>query len=635
MTEPEGELPAPEHESPPREGELAAPLGSPSPEAAPAGAAYLPFGAYAPPSTLVASKPAWTRTYELPTARSVVSAGLQLSLASTVPIRRASIYIGLLSLGAVGPAVILMLVGLARLLSDPITAAILNSDDPTRLFFEQPALSGPLTLISIVGLVGLLLIIAISIDAKAIAIAMLGGAAAESPVALPETITRARQTFWRLLGSGLLVGVVSSVISLVLAWPFLRPFDTNQGVTFITSMIGTLLVTPFAYASTGIVLGDAGAIESLRRSMRLFRARPRIALVVTLFTLVSAAIQNFALSGGADLAYRVATFFHAGEGAASLILPGILVLALIVAFGSLTFTIAAIVAAPQVAAFLGLTFYSAGLDRARSSAGASPRVRWVSVPMAIVMVGLALVAALGIPTIVSFQPRPARPLLQFLRDVAAGQREGVTALGTSSGMEDPTHDVRGLRDDPSADIVAADAGWLPSTPRWLVEAFHCGEASIACGSGGVDDRVFEGGAFLYLQRMLAGPEAIRPGHVFEWGPMFALVGESPARAVTNRQFSGSNFVYLTRTYGTQVKVVLMWHGDEFDTAARSRWQGDELITIIPAAELDGPPATWDVYAAERGTGGSAVSLDTLRSLDDDPLLPFQASMFLAAPTLRP
>src|SRR4029079_14670913 len=145
----------------------------------------------------------------------------------------------------------------------------------------------------------------------------------------------------------------------------------------------TLAVTPFAFAATGIVLGDAGAVETIRRSFRLLRARPRVSIVVPLFALVTSAIQAFAFGGGTDLLGRIAEFFHLGEGASALVLPGILVLAAIVAFGSLTITIAAIVSSPQVAAFLGLTFYSAGLDKARIPEAPGSMVRWVSIPMTI------------------------------------------------------------------------------------------------------------------------------------------------------------------------------------------------------------------------------------------------------------
>jgi hypothetical protein len=298
-----------------------------------------------------------------------------------------------------------VLVGLARLLNDPESAALLNSSNPFAAL-DNPALANPALLIAVVAAIGAFLFIAISIDARAIALSILGGAAASQPISLPEAITRARQVFWRLLGATALIGIASTVISLVLAWPFLRPFDSNQGVTFITSMIATLALSPLIYASAGIVLGDVDAVESLRRSVRLYRAQPRIALVVTLFALVSAAIQSFALSAGADLAGRVAGFFHVGDGAASLLVPGLLLLAFLVAFGSLTFTIAAIVAAPQVSAFLGLTYFAGGLDPARVAVGARrPAPAWVSLPMGVAMAFLGFVTLLGVPLIASIQLR--------------------------------------------------------------------------------------------------------------------------------------------------------------------------------------------------------------------------------------
>ena len=333
------------------------------------------------------------------------------------------------------------------------------------------------------------------------AIAILGASASERPIRLDEAVRRARQTFWRLFWSGLLVGVGSNVLAFVLGWPFLRPFDSNQGVSFIASMLATLAFTPFAFAATGIVLGDAGAIETLRRSLRLFRARPRIALVVTLFTLVTAAIQAFALGGGADLAYRFAAFFHLGEGAASLVLPGILVLAFIVAFGSLTFTIAAIVAAPQVAAFLGLTFYSAGLDLARTpAAGPAPRVRWVSIPMMVVMACLGVVTLVGLPTIAGFQPRASSPLLGFVRDAVNPHGVVIVPYGPTQSVSDPVADASA--DVPEADILAADMVALETIPDWLLgEHFACGSANVACGD--------DGG-----QRSAPGPRgaALRPAH---------------------------------------------------------------------------------------------------------------------------
>jgi len=108
MLPPEGESPPPAPESPPPADPAAA--GSAPERPAPAVPAYLPFGAYAPPSRIAPARPAWNRTYELPSARQVVNVGLQLAQRANRAIGRASLYIGLLSLGAFGPAAILILV---------------------------------------------------------------------------------------------------------------------------------------------------------------------------------------------------------------------------------------------------------------------------------------------------------------------------------------------------------------------------------------------------------------------------------------------------------------------------------------------------------------------------------------------
>ena len=582
---------------------------------------YLPFAAYAPPSMLVPSVPSWTRAYELPSARKVVSAGLQLALASSVTIRRASIYIGLLSLGAFGPAAILLLIGLARLLNDPATARTLTGGDPTLIFFEQPELAGPLSLLYVVGIVGFVLLVAISIDAQAIAISLLGASASERPMRLSEALTRARQVFWRLVGSGIIVGLASAIISFAIALPFLRPFDTNQGITFIASMVAALAVSPFAFAATGIVLGDAGAIETLRRSVRLFRARPRIGLVVTLFTLVTAAIQTLALSAGADIAFRVADFFHLGEGGAVLILPGILVLAFIVAFGSLTFTIAAIVAAPQVSAFLGLTFYSAGLDKARSPADGPPRrVRWVSIPMSIVMVGLALVVALSIPTIASFKPRAASPALAFLRPEVEVHRAFLIPEGEPIVTEDPPGD-QGSGAPADGDILAADLTGLYVIPQWLLDdVFACGSTGVACGDDGGDpDIALDEGGLLFVERVAAPPpQAPGPRHG-EWGPILRVPGYVGAPAIAGSRFEGANHRFMTQLNGDklQIREYIYEEGAwaEYFTTARSAWRDDLLVTIVPLRNLSADPTAWDAYAVVRA--GGSLAYDNIRPADHE------------------
>jgi hypothetical protein len=451
---------------------------------------------------------------------------------------------------------------------------------------------------------------------------MLGGVASDRPLRLAEAVARARQTFWRLMGSGLLVGLVSGVITLLIAIPFIRPLDTNEGITFIGSMIGTLAITPFAFAATGIVLGDVGAMEALRRSVSLFRARPRIAFVVVLFTLATSAIQTFAVGAGLDVAIRVGEFFDIGldQGALGLVVPSVLVLAFIVAFGSLTFTIAAIVAAPQVAAFLGLTFYSGGLDRAREAAARPQRFRWMTLPMLGSIVGLAVVAALGFSSINEFQLRPASPLLQFLRSRSDVHGAFVSPYGTPLVVEDPAGD-QGSGAAGSVDILAADVGGLSIIPGWLLEdAFACDSTGVACGDDGGSGSVeLDYGAILFVQRLAAAPPQVPGGGHAEWGQMVRVPGQVAAPASAGDRFEGANHRFITELDGTELTISQFVYEDgewvEYFTSARSTWRGDVLVTIVPFENLSAEPTAWDAYATASGVGASGY--DNVRPADGE------------------
>jgi hypothetical protein len=340
------------------------------------------------------------RAYDLPGARQVVAAGLQLALASSRDVRRASVYIGLLVLGAFGPTVVLAVLALGKILSVPGIADEF-AQSPQALFSANPRLAAVILHLTLLVLLGSLLFISISIDAHAIAISLLGANAAGKPLRLWEAVERARQVFWRLLGATGLVGIVSIIVTAIVNAILNSPRSDVDVRNFVAQIIATVATTPFAFAAAGVVLGEVGAIESLRRSYRLFRARPRIALVVVLFTLVTAAIETFALGAGADVAGRIAEVFHLSiaEGGVLLLVSIAVVLAFVVALGSLLFTIGAIVAAPQVAAFLGLTFYAGGLDRARVEGTRPKQTRWVTRPMVVSMILLGLVALLGLPTV--------------------------------------------------------------------------------------------------------------------------------------------------------------------------------------------------------------------------------------------
>jgi hypothetical protein len=629
MLDPEGrsaDAPPPEESVPPVERQMpaeqvpveqppAAPPPAPPPDDWPALGYWKRIGAAPPPPP----PPAWTRTYELPSARNVVSAGFQLALASNRQIRRASIYIGLLSLGALGPAIILLLVGIGRVLNDPAMAEMLATD-PTLLFVEQPEILSAFGLVFLLFGIGFVLVVAIGVEAQAIAIALLAGTASGQPLRLWEAIIRARQVFWRLLGAGLMVGTASSIVSLVVTLPFLRPVDTNEGISFIGQMIGMLVVAPFAFAATGIVLGDVGAIESMRRSVALFQARKRITLVVTLFTLVTSAIQTFAIFAGLDVAIRVAEFLHLGldQGGPSPVLLGLVVLAFIVAFGSLSFTVAAIVAAPQVAGFLGLTFYSGGLDRARVEGDVKPpRFRWVSIPMIGSMIALAILAGLGLPSMASFDPGKVAPMLGVLRTAARTHGEFLSTYGPAASVDDLKADQVGDHVD-AIDIVAADYAFLPEVPEWMLsELFDCNAENVACGDLFPEADVYADGAYLFLQRMAGPPGVAADTERGEWGPVLALDEFEPAPLDFADRFAGASHAFVTRVSGPY-RLVELWSFDqgsfhEYRTWARSTWIGNDLITLVPIVDdIPTEPRLWDVYAAW-SVRAKRVGSDSLRA----------------------
>jgi hypothetical protein len=224
----------------------------------------------------------------------------------------------------------------------------------------------------------------------------------------------------------------------------LTPGGGSLGGSLVASFVATVVVAPFGYIASAIVIGDVSAGAALRRSITLVQARPRLAITVAAFAFAAGALQTFGISVADDLIEAVREVLHPQLDLTSplLILALPIVLAGLVALGSLSVTVAAVAAAPQVAAFLGLTHYSGGLDRARrpvvapvmpqpvppdadsgevvppaaappapaaappapaatppapaAAPSAPPRVRWLTMPMVVLIVLEALVALSGI-----------------------------------------------------------------------------------------------------------------------------------------------------------------------------------------------------------------------------------------------
>jgi hypothetical protein len=305
----------------------------------------------------------------LPGARSLISAGFDLLQASRGQLTQTSLYFGLLTLLTLGPAVMLLIYFVIR--QPDLFTTFINAD-PANVPTEPPT---GLVMVALAFLFAVPALVAISIEAELMAVAILAGQRVGRPASMEEALRRSRQAFWRVVLASLIVGGASFVIIIALGEVFGAAMSRSTELnTLISATLGIVFGLPFAYSTTGIVLGDAGPVQTLGRSLRLARARPMLALVIALFTTAVGVINEFALGAGGDTLVRIAEFLHLDfqSGPLLTILSVALVLAGVVALGSLVFTISAVTTAPQVVAFLGLTHVSAGLDKARLVTVAAP-----------------------------------------------------------------------------------------------------------------------------------------------------------------------------------------------------------------------------------------------------------------------
>jgi len=328
----------------------------------------------------VAGAEAPIRRYELPNARALVGRGFDLMLHSTADIRRASWFLGLQVLGVAGPVVLLGLV---------VFIGLIEEFGYIDTFFLTDR--GVTPLLGIGFLIAVLGVVAISIEAEIVAVALLAGRLIERPLSLREAVLRSRQTFWTVLRASILVGIVVGIPSQLVTNVLAEEYGEFSQIPALGSALVALIIgVPFVYVPSGIVLGDVRAVESIRRSISLARARPSLAFTISLFAAATGYIQFFAVGSGLDLLAR------AGEGTGLGFTSGLpialattaVILLGVLAIGSLIVTVGAITAAPQVVAFVGLTWYAAGLERLRPGAVdargfpiTSRSVAWLSRPM--------------------------------------------------------------------------------------------------------------------------------------------------------------------------------------------------------------------------------------------------------------
>lgn len=340
-------------------------------------------------------------SWPLPRARHLPRIGLELLGATAGRLSGASAYVALVTLALLGP----LAVGLIAVVADhPELGDVTTWLDPTGSVLDPLApepideaflnASAWLSLGMLVASIG---VTAMSVESQALAAALLGGVAVGRPLSMREALRRSRQVFWRVVGYAMLtavpIGIITGLLSGILT---AADGDAPETISFVTTVVGAILGLPFVYGVCGIVLGDVGVVEAIRRSIRLARARWRLAIALTIFTTVAWYVAALAYLGAVGLVVTVAGPLGVGfdNGPVALLALVGVALALSAAFGSLLMTVTAIVVAPQVVAFLGLTHYAAGLDRARDSTVLGPPVRLVTLPLA-VGIACAVVAAIG------------------------------------------------------------------------------------------------------------------------------------------------------------------------------------------------------------------------------------------------
>jgi hypothetical protein len=348
-----------------------------------------------PPGSAAPSAPETRGPLALPGTRAVIGTALDLAYRARDGLRSASLAIGFQVLATLGPLVLLLLV-LADRAPDLLDAVAAGGAGPTPTE-QETTLAFVITL---TGLIAIVALTALAIESRIIGAALLGSRAMGQPMRPLEALRRSRQVFWRVLGATLLVQIPLSILSGAVSSAVTGMAGSSEASLAVSTVVTMLASVPFAYVLTGIVLGGAPALMAIRRSFAMARVRWRIAFVVAVAETLAQTLLIFGLLTALDIVARVADILGLGLDTGTVMTYLTLVVAMFVvaAVGSLMFTVSALAVAPQVVAFVGLTGYGGGLDRARDEVATRP-VHWLSAPMAI-GAGVAIVASvLGVSSI--------------------------------------------------------------------------------------------------------------------------------------------------------------------------------------------------------------------------------------------
>lgn len=322
----------------------------------------------------------------------IVSRGLDLNIAASAAIRRASLYAGGMYLLLLGPVAFVFALLTARYGPELIDAIL--SGDVRRLAIDLGPAPGAL-------IIGGFAVAAVSVDVQNVAVALIDGQASDRRPGLRQALAIARRSFWPLVWASILSGIVTAIAAAVIGAVLGFNRAAASDIDFARQTAIQLIVSmPFAYIGAAVVIGRSGPVEAIRWSIRLARRRWRLAFVIGLVNTATGLLATFAIGAGADILARIAIALGIGQeaapGAIQIVELAIIVAVAIAAIGSLTMTIAALSVAPQIVAYRrlgGPRRDDAITDLAPAVAPSAPLI---TVGMWVVLVVLALVTAAAI-----------------------------------------------------------------------------------------------------------------------------------------------------------------------------------------------------------------------------------------------
>jgi len=304
-------------------------------------------------------------------ARRLIGASFDLLGQASEEMRRASFYIGVITLGTLGP---LALASWAM----QVRTVHLTVAQGTAL--AEGAAGNWTAVLLIPAFVGVLVAF---IESRILGAAILGARMVGRPLTADQALARSRMVFGRSVLAAFIAGIPLSIGQVLISGLVDALLPVGSEGTFLALFLSSVTVGAwFAYVLCGVVLGDVGPGDAIVRSFRVYRPRKVAAAIVALFEATAALLLVLGLSAGLDVALRAFDALGLGTdaGPAGLVLVTIGIIVALFAFGTLILTVMAISVAPQVVMFVGLTHATQGLEHVRPGRDHDPAIRHGSRP---------------------------------------------------------------------------------------------------------------------------------------------------------------------------------------------------------------------------------------------------------------